>query len=241
MRKNKIVLTICGMEFSILSDDSVEYVKATGRAVDEKIKGLVDNNNRLSVAMAAIVAALDYCDELQKTNGSIDNLRAEIKQYLEESAAYRHDAEEARREVERLKRELQNMRIRAGERDPHIATSQAAKLPTPPVINNVPKTAAQPAQPVQQAQPVQPMQGVQPPIRSSHPVSVTSNTAVRQAPAAGTKSVSSPAKVASKSASNVEPQQATAVRKPRLYGKDAFAESADVEQEIMNFFRGNND
>lgn len=219
----------------------VEYVKATGRAVDEKIKGLVDNNNRLSVAMAAIVAALDYCDELQKTNGSIDNLRAEIKQYLEESAAYRHDAEEARREVERLKRELQNMRIRAGERDPHIATSQAAKLPTPPVINNVPKTAAQPDQPVQQAQPVQPMQGVQPPIRSSHPVSVTSNTAVRQAPAAGTKSVSSPAKTASRSASNVEPQQATAVRKPRLYGKDAFAESADVEQEIMNFFRGNND
>lgn len=238
MRKNKIVLTICGMEFSILSDDSVEYVKATGRAVDDKIKALVDNNNRLSVAMAAIVAALDYCDELQKTNGSIDNLRAEIKQYLEESASYRHDAEEARREVERLKRELQNMRIRAGERDPHITTSQAAKIPTPPVINNVPKTAVQPAQPVQPTQNVQP---IQPPVRASHPVSVTSNTAVRQAPAAGTKSVSSAARPSAKSASNVEPQQATAVRKPRLYGKDAFAESVDVEQEIMNFFRGNND
>ena len=234
MRKNKIVLTICGMEFSILSDDSVEYVKATGRAVDDKIKSLVDNNNRLSVAMAAIVAALDYCDELQKTNGSIDNLRAEIKQYLEESASYRHDAEEARREVERLKRELQNMRIRAGEKDPHIATSQATKLPTPPVINNVPKTTAQSTQPVQPAQNVQPVQA---PVKTSHPVSVTSNTAVRQAPAAGTKVVSSSAKTAS----NVQPQQTTAVRKPRLYGKDAFAESADVEQEIMNFFRGNND
>lgn len=208
MRKNKVVLTICGMELSLLSDDSVEYVKATGRMVDDKIKKMIDGNNRLSVAMAAIVAALDYCDELQKTNGSIDNLRAEIKQYLEESAAYRKDAEDARREVERLKRELQTMRMKAGEKDPYKA-AQATKLPTPPAINNVPKASDN---------------------------AKTAESGEQNA--ADYKALES-FKNGEKSA---QPNQApAAVRKPRLYGKDAYAESADVTQEIMKFFGESND
>lgn len=214
MRKNKVVLTICGMELSLLSDDSVEYVKATGRMVDDKMKKMIEGNNRLSVAMAAIVAALDYCDELQKTNGSIDNLRAEIKQYLEESAAYRKDAEDARREVERLKRELQTMRMRAGEKDPYKAASQAAKLPTPPAINNVPKSA--------EAAVKAPEAGA---AKEQHPADYKTLDSFKN----GEKR-------------EQQPNQGTnAVRKPRLYGKDAYAESADVTQEIMKFFGENND
>ncbi len=194
MRKNKIVLTICGMEFSILSDDDIDYVKATGREVDEKIKALIDDNNRLSVAMAAIVAALDYCDELQKNNTSIDNLRAEIKQYLEESAEYRKDAEDARREVERLKREIQVLRQRIGEKDTRKTSAQAAQLPTPPAISNVPKATNAAAN------------------------EYKTLDGVRQPAPAPAQHVTSTG------------------RKPRLYGKDAYAESADVTQEIMKFF-----
>lgn len=196
MRKNKIVLTICGMEFSILSDDDIDYVKATGREVDEKIKALIDDNNRLSVAMAAIVAALDYCDELQKNNTSIDNLRAEIKQYLEESAEYRKDAEDARREVERLKREIQVLRQRIGEKDTRKTAAQAAQLPTPPAISNVPKNT------------------------NPAPNEYKTLEGMRQ-----------PAPVPTSAQ-----HMAQAGRKPRLYGKDAYSESADVTQEIMKFF-----
>ena len=59
--------------------------------------------------MAAVLAALDYCDEAVKATESADNLRSQIKDYLEDSSQARMEAEEARREIEKLKKEVQTL------------------------------------------------------------------------------------------------------------------------------------
>ena len=56
------------------------------------------------MTMAAVLAALDYCDEAVKATESADNLRSQIKDYLEDSSQARMEADEARRENEKLKR-----------------------------------------------------------------------------------------------------------------------------------------
>ena len=58
------------------------------------------------------LAALDYCDEAVKATESADNLRSQIKDYLEDSSQARMEAEEARREIEKLKKEVQTLRGR---------------------------------------------------------------------------------------------------------------------------------
>ena len=50
----------------------------------------------------------------KKAEVSADNLRGQIKEYLEDSARSKMDAEIAKREVERLTRELQNAQAKLG-------------------------------------------------------------------------------------------------------------------------------
>ena len=46
----------------------------------------------------------------KKATASADNLRAQIKDYLEDSARARMEVDVARREIERLNREISNLR-----------------------------------------------------------------------------------------------------------------------------------
>lgn len=63
-------------------------------------------NPSASVTTAAVMTALGYLDELKKSTSGADNMRAQIKDYLEDAAKAKLELEEERREVERLRREL---------------------------------------------------------------------------------------------------------------------------------------
>ena len=121
MEKNKIKLSICGTEYVITSEDSGEYIFSVGREVDEKMTEVLKSNDRISVTMAAVLTALTYCDISKKTEQNCDNLRTQIKDYLEDSSKSRMEADEARREIERMKREIQMLRMRLSEQDSNIS------------------------------------------------------------------------------------------------------------------------
>lgn len=65
-KKNKVRLKICGSQFLITADESRQYIQKIAGIVDKKIKQLSDSDQKLSVQMATIVAALNYCDQLEK-------------------------------------------------------------------------------------------------------------------------------------------------------------------------------
>ncbi|HEX3016611.1 MAG TPA: cell division protein ZapA [Caproicibacter sp.] len=118
MAKNRIRLNICGCECALCSDDSENYIRSIGDEVQKAIDDIMAKNERVSVTLAAIYTALSYCDDSHKAASSADNLRAQIKNYLEDSSHARMDSEESRRELERMKRENQTLRARlaaAGE------------------------------------------------------------------------------------------------------------------------------
>ena len=50
----------------ITADESEQYIQKIAKIVDERIKYLDDSDPKLSLHMATIVAALNYCDELEK-------------------------------------------------------------------------------------------------------------------------------------------------------------------------------
>lgn len=131
MVKNRIKLNICGCECVIGSDDSENYIRSVGDEVQKAMDEIMEKNERISVTMAAILSALSYCDEWHKASGSADNLRSQIKDYLEDSSRARTEAEEAKREIERLKHEVQTLRARLGaegaedgEKRPPVAAAQ---------------------------------------------------------------------------------------------------------------------
>jgi|GEM_PF-1989345 len=65
-KKNKVKLNIGGSQFIISADESEQYIQKIANIVDERIKHLADSDQKLSLQMATIVAALNYCDQLEK-------------------------------------------------------------------------------------------------------------------------------------------------------------------------------
>ncbi len=114
MEKNKVRLNIGGADYTITTEDDPKYVMALGDELDSLLTRTLRENNRLSVTQAAILLALDYADQCKKAEISADNLRSQIKEYLEDASRAKMDAEIARREVERLTRELQNVQGKLG-------------------------------------------------------------------------------------------------------------------------------
>ena len=114
MAKSKVKVMIAGMNFSLVSEDDPAYVEGLAKQLSKKIEDIVAANVNLSVAQAAILVALDCEDELNKHNNSSDNLRSQIKDYLEDAARARMEAEGYKRELDKVKAELERLKAELG-------------------------------------------------------------------------------------------------------------------------------
>ncbi|MFR5875404.1 MAG: cell division protein ZapA [Eubacterium sp.] len=110
MEKNRVNLKICGSSYSILTEDDPDYVEELGELIDKEMKQTAQDAPSLSTTQCAVLVALDQADACKKATASADNLRAQIKDYLEDSARARMEVDVARREIERLNREISNLR-----------------------------------------------------------------------------------------------------------------------------------
>lgn len=116
MEKNRVNLKICGSSYSILTEDDPEYVEGLGEIIDKEMKAVSQEAPSLSLTQCAVLVALDQTDACKKATASADNLRAQIKDYLEDSARARMEVDVARREIERLNREISNLRNKLAEK-----------------------------------------------------------------------------------------------------------------------------
>lgn len=105
---NKVRITICGVEYVLSTTDTPEYTLALGMEVENRIKQIMDASPFVSAVQASTLVALDYADELKKNDSSTDNLRAQVKDYLEDAAKAKSERDFYKRELERIKTEIKN-------------------------------------------------------------------------------------------------------------------------------------
>lgn len=103
---NKVKLEICGSSYVISTGDPEEYLQGLAERLDHDMNQIMLSTPNASVTAAAVITALGYLDEAEKSAYGADNLRAQLQDYLEDAARARLAAEEAKRENERLRREL---------------------------------------------------------------------------------------------------------------------------------------
>ncbi len=111
MIKNRVKLTIGGAEYAIITEDDVNYVTELGAQLDEALSNIMKENPHISTTQAAVLLALDYADEFKKANITADNLRSQIKDYLDDAASAKSKADWARHEAENAKRELEASKL----------------------------------------------------------------------------------------------------------------------------------
>ena len=95
---NRITVSICGDEYTLVADETAAYMQKVGATVDEKMREVMDSAH-VSRNDAAVLAAVNLADELYKAQEGTENLRRQLKSYLDEANA-------AKNEVSDLKHQL---------------------------------------------------------------------------------------------------------------------------------------
>ena len=112
MATSKVRLNICGSSYVVNTNESEDYMQNLADRLNLDMNELMASSNSVSITTAAVMTALNYRDELEKASGSADNMRRQIKDYLEDAASAKMAAEEARRENVSLKRRIDELERR---------------------------------------------------------------------------------------------------------------------------------
>ena len=99
--RNHITVTIAGQEYTIVAAEDESYVRRVASHVDEKVQEVL-HSGRASLVESAVLAALNIADEYYKELEASENLRRQLKEYLEEGTKLKMELSEAKREIFKL-------------------------------------------------------------------------------------------------------------------------------------------
>lgn len=90
------VIYVGGKRFTVITDESEAYMKKITEKLDTRLKSISSSNPQLDRDSVAILASLDYCDEEHKIREQLNNVKSQIKDYLD-------DVNRLHREIAELK------------------------------------------------------------------------------------------------------------------------------------------
>ena len=95
---NKVTMNICGQEYTLVADESAAYMEKVGALVDERMRQVLDALH-VSQTDAAVLAAVSLADEMRKEQAAAENLRRQVKNYLDEATQAKNEAAELKRQL----------------------------------------------------------------------------------------------------------------------------------------------
>ena len=104
--ENKITISICGEEYTFVAEEAPSYMQKVAAMVDSRMSEILQSTH-VSRTDAAVLTAVNIADEYLKSQGSAENLRSQLKGYLDEATRAKNEASELKREVFRLQQQLE--------------------------------------------------------------------------------------------------------------------------------------
>ena len=103
---NRVVVSICGVEYTFVAEESASYMQKVGSYVSEKMDEVL-TSAKVGRTDAAVPTAANIADELFKAQAAAEQLRSQIKGYLDEAGKAQAEASELKREIFRLQQRLE--------------------------------------------------------------------------------------------------------------------------------------
>ena len=102
---NRVVINICGEDYTFVAEESAAYMEKVGAYVSGKMQEVLDGA-KVGRTDAAVLTAANITDELFKAQSASEQLRSQIKGYLDEAGKAQSEVSELKREVFRLQQRL---------------------------------------------------------------------------------------------------------------------------------------
>ncbi|MGN0172018.1 MAG: cell division protein ZapA [Acutalibacteraceae bacterium] len=110
MPTNRLKANICGTSYTLVSEESLSYMRDLVAQVDEEMTGVMKDDPRISTTMAAVLTALTETDRANKEKAAADRLRLEMKRAIDEQEHLQNALSDAKAETERLRQEMLRLR-----------------------------------------------------------------------------------------------------------------------------------
>ena len=104
---NHVVVTICGEDYTFVAEESAAYMQKVGSYVNDKMTEVLESS-KVGRTDAAVLTAVNLADELFKAQSAAEQLRGQIKGYLDEAGKAQSEVSELKREVFRQQQKLDN-------------------------------------------------------------------------------------------------------------------------------------
>ena len=98
---NRVVVNICGEEYTFIAEEPASYMQRVGAYVGDKMQEVL-SGTKVGRTDAAVLTAANIADELFKAQAAAEQLRAQIKGYIDEASKAQSEASELKREIFRL-------------------------------------------------------------------------------------------------------------------------------------------
>lgn len=108
--KNRVEVSICGNRYTVMAEEPKDYILKVADYVDSAMRQMILDNPSLSTTMAAVLTAINICDEYFRVKGSTDNMRDQLQKYIDDAAAARNECRDAQIEIMRLRSEIKDMK-----------------------------------------------------------------------------------------------------------------------------------
>ena len=103
---NRVVVNICGEEYTLVADETASYMQKVGAYVNEKLDEVL-TGAKVGRTDAAVLTAVNITDELFKAQAAAEQLRSQIKGYLDQATKAQSEVSDLKREVFRLQQQLE--------------------------------------------------------------------------------------------------------------------------------------
>ena len=104
---NRVVVTICGEDYTFVAEESAAYTQKVAAYVNDKMEEVL-KSIKVGRTDAAILTAANIADELFKAQVASEQLRSQIKGYLDEASKAQAEVSELKREIFRLQQRMEN-------------------------------------------------------------------------------------------------------------------------------------
>lgn len=106
---NRVKVVLCGREYVLQTEDAPSYVYQLAKNLEKRISDITEENPRVSAHSAVMMVALSAMDELTKANNSVEVIRSQVKEYVDEAGKARLERDAALREIDVLKAKIEQL------------------------------------------------------------------------------------------------------------------------------------
>ncbi len=106
---SRVKVVLCGKEYVLQTEEAPSYVYQLAKTLEKRISDITESNPRISAHSAVMMVALSTMDELTKANASVEVIRSQVKEYVDEAGKARMERDAALREIDVCKAKIEQL------------------------------------------------------------------------------------------------------------------------------------